>query len=244
MALSNDALRLKTLIIDNLHHVAFLEGSRVHLQFPTFELMPFDYLEYAERELENRSKVSRINCVSHLKRAMECELDTFLHVLNLSSKVRPSNFPTKLDWVGSMGVFNSRSLRKLNIIRNKVEHEYSIPDIDDLEIYFELVNAFIHTLEGYAFILAAHAEMEWFPKEEQLYPSLKPETFRKFIIKYSFQEPLISYRIYVGDNEQELVFQPDKKDDFLFAVRAFFLLCRATALVSDDYVVKELEKTT
>ena len=32
----------------------------------------------------------------------------------------------------------SSSVQLLNNIRNKVEHEYAVPDLTDLQVYFEL----------------------------------------------------------------------------------------------------------
>lgn len=47
---------------------------------PKFEILPREYLSYAEGEIDRDSVVSRINCIGHLKRALECQVDIFLHV--------------------------------------------------------------------------------------------------------------------------------------------------------------------
>ncbi|HRJ75556.1 MAG TPA: hypothetical protein PLX90_06130, partial [Anaerolineales bacterium] len=141
--------QLKKFLINNLEKCAIQgrDGGE-RLEFPDFELFPFDYLEYAEAELANleESDNKKINCVSHIKRAIECELDSFLYALGLSKFIKPDNFPVKTEWIEGMGIFTPRSLRKLNTIRNEVEHEYSIPKIQNIELYFELASAFIHTL--------------------------------------------------------------------------------------------------
>jgi hypothetical protein len=36
------------------------------LQFPSSDLLPFDYLDFAERELDKNSAENRVNCVNHL----------------------------------------------------------------------------------------------------------------------------------------------------------------------------------
>ncbi|MBD1846189.1 hypothetical protein H6F89_22775 [Cyanobacteria bacterium FACHB-63] len=146
-----------------------------------------------------------------------------------------------------MGIFNSRSLSKLNRIRNKVEHEYSAPNIDDLEIYFELVNGFIHTIESCIFMLSIYGdEMKWLPHDISMCNIVLK-------VDYSFLNPSINYDfmfdydgegIFFGDFDEDhkLTFSPTEKDDFLFAMRTFFLLCRATALINHEYVIKELNK--
>ncbi len=67
----------------------------------------------------------------------------------------------KLDFIAKAGLISPRSLAKLNRIRNKMEHEYSVPELSELEAYFDLASGFVHSIEGYIFMLASHAEQEW-----------------------------------------------------------------------------------
>lgn len=75
MNILSDSQRLKNFIIENFGIIE-IQSKEVtnRLEFPDFELLPFDYLEYAEKELadikENNAK--KINCISHIKRAIEC----------------------------------------------------------------------------------------------------------------------------------------------------------------------------
>ncbi|MCU8229978.1 hypothetical protein M2G89_21490 [Vibrio vulnificus] len=114
-----------------------------------FEVTPREYLRFAEDELNRNTPVSLINCVSHLKRALDCQLDTFFEVYNLRElfKKRNIKIEKKLQFIGAIGFFNSRSLIRLNNIRNKMEHHYSIPDIQDIEVYFDLITAIVQLLE-------------------------------------------------------------------------------------------------
>lgn len=93
---------------------------------PVFDLYAVDYLDFAQEELEKNTSASLINCVSHLKRAMDCQLDTFLFVYNLYNFTKKKNlkFEKKIDFLNNLGVFNSRVLVRLNTIRNRMEHKY------------------------------------------------------------------------------------------------------------------------
>src|SRR4051812_38900668 len=75
---------------------------------PEFNLFARDYLEYAEGELRSPTGLSRLNCVSHLKRAMDCQLETFLHYFGLRELFRKRNlgFDRKLEFLKAAGVFS------------------------------------------------------------------------------------------------------------------------------------------
>lgn len=119
---------------------------------PQFDLRPRDFLTFAEDELGKEATVSRINCVNHLKRAIECQVDTYLYAWNMLDYARkkmpaPRGLPGKLELLKSLGLLNTRSVTRLNQMRNKVEHEYAIPDIQDLDVFYELVETSIALLE-------------------------------------------------------------------------------------------------
>ena len=115
-------LTLLDKIISLLPEVNHEGGSGENLKFPEFDLMPHDYLNFAEKSIKDKSNFSKINCVSNLKRALECEMDTFLHVMGLFELVKEKNlgFDKKLDFIGKIEIYESRSFNKLNTLRNKV----------------------------------------------------------------------------------------------------------------------------
>lgn len=235
MPLPQKSKTLYDFAIRCFEHMNIEGASGEGIDFPEFDLMPFDYLEYAEAEIEGKSDASRINCVSHLKRAVECEMDTFLYAFGLNKAIKPNNFPTKMEWIGKMGIMNSRSLKKLNLIRNKVEHEYSVPEIADLETYFELANAFVHVLEGYLLLMTYNREVSW-----KTAPGSAVNTSLE--IHYLSAKALIVFKWAENENLQTLEFAPDSKDDFLFAIQAYLLFCReASGLINSAFVIDRLK---
>ena len=54
----------------------------------------------------------------------------------------------KLGFVASLGLFSSVSLIRLVSMRNKIEHEFYVPQISDLNIFFDLTFAFIIIAEN------------------------------------------------------------------------------------------------
>src|SRR5690554_6217384 len=124
--------------------------------FPEFDLYARDYLEFAENQIRLNTIESRINCISNLKRAVDCQIDTFLFTLSLNRVIKKKNlsFKNKLEFIDAIGVCNSNSLIKLNTIRNRIEHEYKVLEVRELDLYFDLVSTFISNLESAITILA------------------------------------------------------------------------------------------
>lgn len=214
----------------NFAALSYSSGVGLSFEFPDFELMPFDYLEFAEQDLAKDATSSRIGCVSNLKRATECEMDTLIHILGLAKLVK--SFPKKLEFVSRAGLISPRSLDKLNRIRNKMEHEYSVPDLSELEAYFDLASGFVHSIEGYIFMLVSYAEQEWRQRD--------PAGDRAFMVKLDRDPAEIQFRIPLPGETKTLMFSTDDFDSYLKALNVFFLLCRATTLLSKDYVIAKL----
>jgi len=227
---------LKENLIKNFPKLEYDSSSGGGFDFPSFKLMPFDYLKYAENELDKNTNESRINCISHLKRAIDCEIDVFLTITNLRSVFQKKNlkFDKKAELLRAMNIVSARSLSKLNLVRNKLEHEYTIPDLSDIEVYFDLCSAFVSVVEGYIFMMASHQEIGWY----------KPVGTRLSLnAKYNFAIPQVEFVFRKGQNEQiKFYFSPDFIQDFAEAMRIFFLLCRSMSLMSMDRVLEEIKR--
>ncbi|MEH7711181.1 hypothetical protein [Bacillus velezensis] len=83
---------LKNFLIENIDIMEPSGGSGTHLSYPEFDLTPRDFLEYAKIELQHSvnnpgSPIHIINCVSHLKRAIDCQLDVFLSQVSLKNRI-------------------------------------------------------------------------------------------------------------------------------------------------------------
>jgi len=230
--------QLRDYIIANIEKLEMQGRNGMdRLSFPDFELFPFDYLEYAEAEMAGieTNDNKKINCIAHLKRAIECELDSFLYAMSLSKFIKPDNFPTKMEWLGAMGIFTPRSLQRLNTIRNRIEHDYTIPNIQDIELYFDLASTFIHTLEGFLLLIDNNQVLFWADSEKNFEETV-------FSVSYDYKKALLEYRIGHEKQPEILKFEPSNKDEFLFAFRSYLLLCRsASDLVDEAYVIKKIQ---
>jgi len=150
----NNITEIINFILNHFDKCHFQEGGSPVVNISEFELMPFDYIEFAQNELNKNTSESLVNCIGHLKRSIECQIDRFLLAINLYDLITKNNlkYPTKFDVIEVTGMFHSKSLQLLNTIRNKMEHEYKIPKVKDLQAYYELCNAFILVVESYDFV--------------------------------------------------------------------------------------------
>ncbi|MNS35467.1 hypothetical protein D3C72_676250 [compost metagenome] len=233
--MTQDRLSEFTLFLEaNLANSTILGSTGFNLDFPEFDLMPFDYLDFAESELAIDTTAAKINCVMHLKRAIECEIDTFIYTFNIS--LSRNNLPNKLDFASKSGLFSPRSITKLNKTRNKLEHEYSIPDHLELENYFDIATGFVHAIEGCIFMLAQHRDMEW--------GHISDETFNTtWGGEFSKENQQISFWWANDGNKYELTFSnSNSPDDFSLGLGIYILLCRATTLLSAEFVLEKMRK--
>lgn len=242
--------KLRMMILGNVQLFAQIGWVSRQPRLPNFELYARDYLEFAEQELNKNTTVSLINCITHLKRALDCELDTFLHVYNLLDLFNKHNLKMdkKLNFIKEMGVFNSRSLTRLNTIRNKVEHRYEIPKIQDIEVYYDLVSAFIALLQStininyerqdFSLIKSEHNRIIDLDIIEEL---IDTNSVGNFTIEYLFDVPSIHAYWTINNKSEDLVSDATKDyDEFAFFFKVSLLLYQRNSFASDHYILSQL----
>lgn len=230
-------------ILENFDKCHYDGGGGGMVSLPDFELMPIDYIEFAGNEIDKNTPESLVNCVGHLKRAIDCQLDRFLHAINLYNLFDKNNlkFDTKFAAIELTGVFHSKSLQLLNTIRNKMEHEYAIPNVKDLQAYYELCNAFILVIESFITMLTIYGYgFEWYDDFE----SGKIQDATGLYIAFDQERPAITYGLSKKGNEKVIKFVPTNKEstvEYLKALNIFFILCRNDTILSDRHALKLLK---
>ncbi|WP_318767469.1 hypothetical protein [Lactiplantibacillus carotarum] len=112
----------------------------------SYDVSPYQNLKFARIEInevvqENTDQSIRhcINCVNQLKRAIDGMMNIFFDRLGLLKIIEKLSwkFPKKLKFLVDLGVLQSQLTSDLNILRNKVEHDFSKPNIDEVKTYYE-----------------------------------------------------------------------------------------------------------
>lgn len=242
---SEKVSKVRNFVLEYLEVLYKDGGSGDIPNFPNYELTARDYLEFAEEEIIKNTQSSLINCISNLKRAMDCQLDTFLYSFNLSKIFNDRNlkFEKKLDFLNAAGIFSPRSLARLNTIRNKMEHEYQIPKINDMEVYYDLVTAFVSVLENVMLGLNLDKKMWFYIDEEYAVQG-------NFNITYIVDKPSIKIdwkitkdnKNYDEEEFETSILDKDGFIDFAFFFKIFLLVHQSEGIASKNYILNQLKK--
>ena len=218
-------------------------GLGSDFDLPKYDLYAQDYLEFADLEMQKYLQDSGdpgktghlINCVAHLRRAIDCQLDAFLHAINVQQyfKKRKLGFPSKLEFIRTVGVFNARSLNRLNSLRNKMEHDFEAPIIQDIDIYYDLSAAFVAILQR-TLSMSKFMDLDFVIDNGN--------TRNHFSIEYIFETPAIKAGWKTENETIELVVGLNNFQEFTFFLKSLFLLIQKDSFTSNRYILSQLEK--
>lgn len=228
---------LKKLLKENVHNITTAGGSDSIPDLPEYDIHPREFFGYAEKEMDDlKNNRSIVNCISNLKRAMDSQVDILLHSLNLQKlyKDKRLGFDRKIGFINKCGFFNKGSLSRINTIRNKLEHHYELPSIEDIEVYFDLVYAFIIVLEGAISTVGrkcdrAFSVIEWkgddgdYEEIGELCSSYDPE---KIELKIEFSK---------RDFKREFVANSENLEELAFFVRVHSILSGINDTYHSEY---------
>ncbi len=236
---------LRQFILSNLKYLTEESGTGKDVSLPHFKLYPRDYIEFVEKEIGSRDTRSLINCIAHLKRAVDCQLDSFFHVLGLAKIFDKRNlkFDKKLEFLEASGVFSARTLSRLNAIRNRMEHAYEVPKVRDLEAYFDLVVAFVSVMER-TILMFSQYEINYhiFRGDGEYVDSYGIKVSKYwFNIAYHSAVPRISTKWKIQGEERDLVADTNDIQEFAYFLRVFILLSQRQAFASDKYIIAQLQ---
>ena len=138
----------------NATSVQDLGSSGCQIESP-FSLKAEDFLSFAEKDVKGDNIKDIINALSNAKRSIENRMDLLLYAFgyDLNEKL---NFPSKLEELNKLGIIAPRILKKINKIRNLLEHNYEKPDKEKVEdsidiaiLFIEYTNKFIYDFRTY-----------------------------------------------------------------------------------------------
>lgn len=124
--------------------VRFEGGSQVYIALP-FEITSHQYLKYAEDDLNSDLSHRHINCLSNIKRAIHCQIDSLLYIFGLFDNAiqKRWDFPKKAAILKQTGVITPRILGKINKDRNLLEHGYLNPSQEVVEDALDVAELFV-----------------------------------------------------------------------------------------------------
>jgi len=107
---------------------------------------PGVYLEFARADLSDTDCArSRVNALSNAKRALHWQAEALTDALGFRRwpRARPKHFPSRLEFLSECLLVTPAILKKLNTLRNEVEHRYVVPERGTLEDYVDVVELYL-----------------------------------------------------------------------------------------------------
>lgn len=198
------------------------------LAHPEFDLFPRDFLHFAKESLHRRTPSAPVNCVSQLKRATECQIDCLLHVMGLLGHFRKCNLglERKLDFLNQFGVYSGRSLERLSNLRNKLEHEYKLPEVADLQLYFDLVSGFINAMEAFVVLFSAFDDIEVILEQDS------ENSEKSFFYSLDRERQVVRVKWPKEDQYATIERGLEQYEDFAFLLRTAWLVLRLRKCLS------------
>ncbi|MDI3373695.1 hypothetical protein QLG06_04915 [Pseudomonas sp. V104_6] len=128
-------------------YVSFVWGSYTCRSEPSAE----DYLDFARQELVNGySERTLINALSHAKRALHLRMEDVCQAFGGTSLTKNKPFPVLASYLKQCGLPSLGALEKLNSARNAIEHKYTVPEPEMVEIYIDVAHFFIFATDRWA----------------------------------------------------------------------------------------------
>lgn len=138
-------MRLKDFLLNYSQPLDCYERmSFTYLEFP-FEIHAQHFLDIAEEDLLSNDLRGNINALTNAKRAIDCQVEAIIEVLSLR---KARQFPVKLERINEIGLVAPRVLKRLNKLRNALEHDFVSPSRDEVEDFIDVASLFIELSNG------------------------------------------------------------------------------------------------
>lgn len=134
-------------------------SSGISMSEKIFEIQPRDFLRYAKEDFNDGNERGKINSITNAKRAIDCQLDEVLvKLLRSSSDFKPSirdfiddfeiepETPFKLKLINALNLAPSILISKSRTLRNKLEHEYKKPNVNEVKEALEIADLFLRSV--------------------------------------------------------------------------------------------------
>lgn len=104
----------------------------------------YDYLDFAKQDLvDGRSPRNLVNALGNAKRAIHMRLEDVCLGFGAVTLKGLGSHPQLIDYLRSCGLVAPNILKRVNDLRNEVEHRYHIPPEAEVETYIDVAELFL-----------------------------------------------------------------------------------------------------
>lgn len=134
----------------NLHYIRAGIARPPVAPGPKASLGPRDFLNFAvEDSVALEEERHRVNCLGNSKRAIDSQIDRLVRRLGFLPLARKErwNIPKKIEFISESGLVAPRILRRVNALRNRLEHEFAPPSREQVEDALDVTTLFLSYAE-------------------------------------------------------------------------------------------------
>ncbi len=130
-----------------------------------FQMEPEDFITFAKADFFNADRKGLVNALSNAKRAVDCQVDSFLVAIGLnperldkqlgkdgirflSSGHSPTDGPLKFRLLQALGFATPSIVARMRRLRNLLEHEYKRPRKKDVSDAIDVAELFVQACRG------------------------------------------------------------------------------------------------
>lgn len=126
-----------------------------------FDVTPHEYLDFMEDDLKNSDRRNLINALSNAKRALDSQIESLLYgyCLKAYTDKQKMGIPSKIELLNKLGIIAPRILRKINKVRNTMEHDFYCPNLDEVQDFADVILLFISYTDKYLFEIKNDCEL-------------------------------------------------------------------------------------
>ena len=138
-------------------------------------LSPHIYYNYALTDFtEKKTSRQRVNALSNAKRALHFQVELISNALGILQyyKGKTIDFPHRLDYCRECGITTPNIIRKINKLRNLVEHDYIIPTINQVQDYLDIVELFLTATDRLIYQFPSELEFIYEKKTSKNIPDI------------------------------------------------------------------------
>ncbi len=145
----------------NLTDMTLRTTSGTNFNKKTFDISPKDFLKFAKEDLKEGNEKGFINSITNSKRAIDCQIDQTIEILiskcddfnpNVNDFLKYFEFetdiPTKLRIIHALNLAPSLIISKSRTLRNKLEHIYQKPNLQEVKEALDVADLFIRSVYG------------------------------------------------------------------------------------------------
>lgn len=193
----------------NLTDITLRTVFGTSLQENIFDISPKDFLRFAKEDLKEGDERGFINSITNSKRAIDSQIDETIEMLiSKSDNFNPivndfldyfefeSDIPIKLRIIHSLNLAPSLLISKSRTLRNKLEHIYKKPEVQEVKEALDVAELFIGSVSSKLGLIWTEFEIVDWKNNELIFEFLE----KKFKIDYKKNGKLMTSYIIDSNN--------------------------------------------